>query len=315
MTVRDFKRDDLPAICEAWNETWPHIGREPDDVVRDIERLEERFHPHFLVAERDGAFLGFAEALRPIGSFHPQRWTIHLVVLAPHRRQGVGTALYQAAADYIAPYDPIRITTSLHEEDEDAQRFAKKRNFVEHKRDFESRLPLDVVDQAVLEAVEARGLLAGITLASLKEVDSIAMRRAFHQLFEEVRKDVPRSEPPTPMAFEFFDDEVLGDPSFMPEGTFLALDSTGEPIGFCGVFRSVRDGCVEQWLTATRRDWRGQGLAAALKVRGIRWAMANGVQTILTDNDTRNTHMLAINDRLGFQRQGAILTVVKDVTA
>lgn len=50
----------------------------------------------------------------------------------------------------------------------------------------------------------------------------------------------------------------------------------------------------------------------ALKLALIEEAKRLGAKSIKTDNDSRNAAMLAINDKLGFVRQPAVLSVVKD---
>lgn len=41
-------------------------------------------------------------------------------------------------------------------------------------------------------------------------------------------------------------------------------------------------------VTATRREYRRQGIATALKIHVIRFALARGVQEIFTTNDSQN---------------------------
>jgi mycothiol synthase len=59
------------------------------------------------------------------------------------------------------------------------------------------------------------------------------------------------------------------------------------------------------------REARGQGLATAIKVRALRAVLELGFKTVRTDNDTQNTPMLAVNDKLGYQRQPAVLSMLK----
>ena len=110
----------------------------------------------------------------------------------------------------------------------------------------------------------------------------------------------------------FRSEQVLGDEYFLWGGTQIALDpKTDTVLGFSGVYHGARDGWLDQWLTATRREARGRGIALALKLRVAKYALELGYKTIRTDNDTRNAPMLAINDKLGFVRQPALISVVK----
>lgn len=59
---------------------------------------------------------------------------------------------------------------------------------------------------------------------------------------------------------------------------------------------------VEVGFTAVRRDYRGRGIALALKLCTIAYAGAQGLSGIRTDNDSTNLAMWHINERLGFRR-------------
>jgi RimJ/RimL family protein N-acetyltransferase len=54
-------------------------------------------------------------------------------------------------------------------------------------------------------------------------------------------------------------------------------------------------------MTATLPEFRRRGLALAVKLAAARWAQANGLERVLTENDERNAGMLAINERLGYR--------------
>ena len=58
------------------------------------------------------------------------------------------------------------------------------------------------------------------------------------------------------------------------------------------------------WMTGTRRAYRGRGLALAVKLASIEWAAANGITRMLTFNDATNAPMLAVNRRLGYEPIG-----------
>ena len=72
-------------------------------------------------------------------------------------------------------------------------------------------------------------------------------------------------------------------------------------VGFAGLCRWWDDDTkAEHGLTVVRRDWRGRGLAAALKEREIAWAAANGIRDLITWTQTGNENMRAVNERLGY---------------
>ena len=81
------------------------------------------------------------------------------------------------------------------------------------------------------------------------------------------------------------------------DGSFVAL-AGDEIVGCAGLIRDTDR--AENSLTAVRRDWRGRGLARALKETAIAWASANGVSQVYTWTQTGNENMQAVNERLGY---------------
>jgi GNAT superfamily N-acetyltransferase len=59
---------------------------------------------------------------------------------------------------------------------------------------------------------------------------------------------------------------------------------------------------MENAFTGMLRDYRGRGIAQALKVRTIMYAKQSGVSEILTENDSVNAPILAVNKKLGYKR-------------
>ncbi len=55
--------------------------------------------------------------------------------------------------------------------------------------------------------------------------------------------------------------------------------------------------------TGVIREYRGRGIATALKLKISEYALKNGYSTIKTRNDSTNAPMLAVNTKLGFQRK------------
>lgn len=49
------------------------------------------------------------------------------------------------------------------------------------------------------------------------------------------------------------------------------------------------------------RDYRGRGLAQALKLQTVLLARRAGMRTIRTNNDSLNAPMLAVNRKLGYR--------------
>jgi mycothiol synthase len=309
LEIRPFTRDDLPGIIALWNIVRPNQQRTLDEAISDMDTLEAQYQTEFFVTELEGAIVGVAEIYRHPGMYHPHKFFGSVFVHPEHQKKGIGTALYQQALEFLTALEAISFRTQIHELDEHSIHFATTRGFRESKRDFESLLTVKDFDFLRFAGLE---LVDRVEFHTAKELDSTAFRQAFFDTFTATRNDVPRSQAASPISFEFFAEQVLGDEYFLWEGTYIALDpKTDQILGFSGVYQGAREGWMDQWLTSVRREARGRGIALALKLRVIKYALEHGYTTIRTDNDTRNTPMLAINDKLGFVRQPALISVVK----
>ncbi|MCW5940810.1 MAG: GNAT family N-acetyltransferase [Fimbriimonadaceae bacterium] len=292
---------------------WPLRPTDPAEVARDRETLEPAKQDRWLLAEVGSEDVGLALVGHDLGSFDPLRWQIEVVVLPENRRRGTGSGLFERAFAMVAAEGASSVYARIYEHDADARRFAESRGFRETKRDFVSVLDLEATSDAFLAEREAP-LPAGGRVVSFGTVDSPELRLRLHALFEEVRVDIPRLAPPTPLSYAFFEEQVLGDPGFDAELSVLAFHGD-RLIGMSTVYRGLMAGRLDQGLTAVRREWRGRGIAQALKVAVIRRAKAAGYATIATDNDARNAPMLAINESFGFVAAEALVTMARDLTS
>ncbi len=73
--------------------------------------------------------------------------------------------------------------------------------------------------------------------------------------------------------------------------------------GFCQRQLVPANGNAHNDMTGVRREYRGRGIALALKLLAIRFARSVGAQEITTSNDSLNAPMLAVNRKLGYQPQ------------
>ena len=302
---------DLEGLSAVMSAARPHHPRGVSELQHDFLHLEADLKPSFRVIELAGQIVGVTEWQRNAGAYHPQRCSVELCVHPNAQRRGIGRTLWDALERELRQLEMLGVTVQVAEDHARGLRFANANDFYEVKRDFESRLDVQTFDPSRFGRLEAELRERGVTLESWQRLDSSAFRQELHEVFSITRLDVPRSAPATPVSFEFFEQNILGDAEFLWDASFVAIKDA-QIIGFTGAYRSGADGLVDQWLTAVTREMRGQRIALALKVKQLEALKKLGFATVRTDNDTRNSGMLAVNAKLGFERQVAVLVMQKD---
>jgi hypothetical protein len=85
--------------------------------------------------------------------------------------------------------------------------------------------------------------------------------------------------------------------------TTVAIDGAGEVAAYSElVLPRHAPGHVFQWGTLARPQDRGHRLGLATKARNLLWAQPRlGTATLVTFNAEVNTHMVGVNERMGFR--------------
>jgi GNAT superfamily N-acetyltransferase len=87
----------------------------------------------------------------------------------------------------------------------------------------------------------------------------------------------------------------------LPEATFVALAGE-EVVGYAKFsLTAARPTVASHDMTAVKREWRGRGIAGALKRAQIVWAKEAGFERLETQNEVRNAPIRRLNERLGYR--------------
>jgi GNAT superfamily N-acetyltransferase len=143
----------------------------------------------------------------------------------------------------------------------------------------------------------------GIELVTLADRPEL-LPRLYHELALQAFEDMP-----TPRKVEITPEQWKSEWLNWPEATFVAL-AGDEIVGMAGLnYDADQPDRAENTLTAVQRDWRGRGLARALKETTTAWASAHGIREIYTWTQTGNENMRAVNERLGFVTRATSISV------
>jgi GNAT superfamily N-acetyltransferase len=293
-------------------ELWPG---EPllSDAEREHEMLREM--PHFerarWVALSEGEVIGFAgasyrKADAPYADEHAPHMFANGAVRARARRQGVGSALLREALALMHRLGKTVLTAGAHTEPGHA--FLINAGAVAKHSSVEARAMLNSLAwDALREWEDAAG---GCGLAWERYAGRVPRERLISLLpeFSALFADAPMGElEMAPLRFEIEDYEQWYETMERTGGAdhlVMLIAPDGRVAGMSEAMWDARTpGAVYQQLTATAREWRGRGVAKALKAALLRQVRESHGQAeyISTGNGEENAAMRGINERIGFK--------------
>jgi len=308
--IRPLRDGDFAAVAEIYRLNFPDEPLSAAEVRDRYRRFDEgRFAREWVVAEERGQVVGYGYHAHLPWSFHPDKYQLFIAVSPRAHRRGIGTALMRYHLRRLGQRGATRLKSWTREDYPHAVAFLRGFGFEEHARVFESRLAVASVDLGPFAASTRRAEEAGVTFTTLKDQlgrDPHCLA-AVYQAHCVLDMGAPRDDPdrPTPPSYQRFVDDEVRHPQALLDAFFLA--KAGDLyVGESALKRSASDpGVLWQQLTAVLPEYRGLGIATALKLRTVEYAQVMGYREIRTFNSSRNAPMLAINSKLGFVRQPA----------
>jgi GNAT superfamily N-acetyltransferase len=267
------------------------------------------------VDEDSETVLGFGRMSQPPWTFHPQKFFIDVLVDPRYQGRGLGSRIYEKLVRDLEELHATVAWAWIKENVPRSLTFAGKRGFVEKRRAWESRLNPSEVDAGRFQTYADRVSKDGIRISTLAEEEAKGRDalRGIHELAQACWADVPLQVPYTPMSFEQWEAKELKNPNQISDGYFIASDGR-RYVGYSNVWRRDKEPrTLWQYMTGVRREYRGRGIAMALKLKIVDYARGNGYDKIVTLNDSDNAPMLAVNTKLGFKREVGWITLEKNL--
>jgi len=311
--IRPFQDSDREAIIAGRNKTRPahHQRSVAEWKQNDDSRAAGEVILRLCVGTPANAYI-FAEDRGTTARRKPGVCSFDLWIAPEHWNQELADALYEKAVEFARSRNATRLSTylTLYAPDDPLVPFLTQRGFTEVDRIVPVMLDLTTFGRDKFPEPAP----AGIRFFSYAEAgDTDENRRRLYALRNTLDRDVPtndvHAEPPS---FEEWQ-KRFDRPEHDPNALMLAADGSGEWIGISQLGFQEGTGIGWTFLTGVLPEYRGRGIALALKLCAIDVARARGCPLILTENHEDNAPMRAINRKLGFVPDAPAVSYSKDI--
>ena len=227
-------------------------------------------------------------------------------VVRADRGKGIGSALLAVIVDEAIRRKAPRLLAGANDAHGDSLAWAAKRGFREIGRRIEAYVDLATFDPSSFGSRVEEVRRSGIKFRTIEEIldgrDGEVRERFIRALYEAERpmwEDIPWATPTPHWPYERFRQLGFESGQMIPDASIVGYD--GETIAALTTTgkREPLDGYT--WMTGVGREYRGRGLATAIKVEALSRAKAKGLRAMLTTNDEPNKAMREINAKLGYK--------------
>ncbi|ADH61995.1 GCN5-related N-acetyltransferase [Allomeiothermus silvanus DSM 9946] len=311
------KPQDFLRVAEILNAVEPEWPVTAGMLEHWDKNHDPKYHRAEFVAELDAQIVGLGSIGEDRWAYEPGKFVFDIQVHPEFQGRGVGRAIYDHLIEHVQLMNPTLLQVGTRENRPRARAFLERRGFVETWRRYESWLETRDFDCSLYTDLAERVKRAGLEIKSWGELsaDPDAPRKLW-ELDWLLLQDVPMGLKFVKRDLEQWIKEEIQDPHFVPQACFIALDPnredplTGSYVGYSQLTRNPA-GFWGINMTGVLREYRGKGVAKALKLEGIRYVKEHGGEQIRTTNDPPNSAMLAMNLDLGFRRQPSLLRYQK----
>jgi mycothiol synthase len=320
--IRPFKPSDQEYAAVARVAASPPGEQLADFEYDDTDELRE-FDASFegsgyllrrYIAEEGGKIVAYAQLFQIPWLREPGRFWLSLRVDPAYRRRGIGGRLYEHLLADLRALGAATAWIGAHESAPEIAASLERRGFREMLRSWPFTLDTRGFDMArfqqAMDRVAARGI-AITTLAEERTRDPECLPKLY-ELYTTITREIPLPGHPHPApGLDWFERYCYSGPLALPDACFIAKDG----VRYAGESAMQRiegvPGELDQKTTGVHSDYRGYGIAVALKLATIAYAQQHGYTRIWTAVESNNPSMLAINAKLGFVQAPGLIVFEK----
>jgi GNAT superfamily N-acetyltransferase len=314
LEMREFDPTDYSRLVEIYNANYPDYARSAGEWRSRDESLDRsKYHLQRYAFLEKNAVVGFGVVSHVTDMFHPHKFWVEILVDPVSQGRGIGGTVFERLDGELKKLNAVTAWAGSRQDLPRLTGFYQRRGFGEKQVAWESRLDASRMDLERFRDYSEKVQRQGITITNLAEAQKEGQEslRKLHELVQIISADMPSPAPFTPTSYEQWEAFELKNPNLLPEGYMIAKDGS-KYVGLSTVWRIDKEPrSLIQGNTGVRREYRGRGIAVALKLRVIDFARRNGYEKLKTWNASDNAAMLAVNTKLGFKREVGWITLEK----
>jgi GNAT superfamily N-acetyltransferase len=261
------------------------------------------------VDDRTGQLVGYAACWNTRRRKHRMELMVH----PERRRQGIGSELLSTLLADLWAAQAETLQARVWGDSPESLQFLQHRGFSEVHRMYELRLDLREADLVAFADLPARLAAQGIQVSTLREEGAKGERfwARMLDLQNAAMSDWPDPDPDG-VATVYTEREfrqVFASWQVIPDAFFIAK-AGGRYVGYSGLGADGRGGdTIGSGPTAVRPEYRGLGVATALKVLSLSWAKGRGYLAAVSRS--ANPAMIRVNEKVGFRRGRSEVRLVR----
>lgn len=308
LIIREDLREDDEAFARLLSMVM--VAQLDGELLRDRRERWSQKYWFDRVAELDGKVVGILE-LNDSGA--PGSKMCRIVVDPEFRGRGIGTSLLKVVEDHPS-YLTGKVFTEVRDDDPQSLEFAKKLGFQVKAHAYEATIDPAEFDIAPFQPYIDRVVESGLRIASIAELgDSEENRYRLWEIEHITDADIPGVDLDLLPTWEDAKKSWFVAKWYDPASIFIVLD--GDKWVAASATAELSPGNDYVQMTCVLREYRGRGLATAVKAVATDYARKRGSRLLKANNHEGNDAMLAISRKFGFKQQPGWFELVKRNTA